>query len=321
MPNFNLNSGYGALLADKVVASVSTAGKTFLVCPSTHPNFTNLQQLFIPDPDGTSRIFTTLVAAAAATTASRDDVIFVAEGHTETFSSATAITLSTAGVRIIGMGVGSLRPTFTLDTANTATINVTAANIRFENCIFVANFLAIASLFTLTTAKEFQLVNCEVRDTSSVLNFVTVVTTAATSNGADGLTISGCKFYLLATTGATKLVSAVGTNDRWTITNNFYSTPTTGTGAVIPVATGKAITNLILDGNKFILVQTTGTSTGILLTADTAGSGYVSNNLVQTAATTPLCVTAARTFVQTNNLFTHSADKSGYVMPVIDASS
>ncbi len=167
MPNFNLNSGYGALLADKVIAGYQTAGKTFLVCPSGHPNFTNLQQLFTPDPDGTNRIFTTLAAAVTATTAARNDVIFVAEGHAENISSATGLLLSKSGVSIIGLGNGSLRPTFTLDTANTSTIAVSANNIMVKNIIFVGNFLAIASLFTLTTAADFQLLNCEVRDTAN----------------------------------------------------------------------------------------------------------------------------------------------------------
>jgi hypothetical protein len=68
--------------------------------------------------------------------------------------------MSIAGVAVVGLGVGSNRPKFTLDTANTATIAVSADNVSFQNCQFVANFLSIAACFTLTTAKEFTVENC-----------------------------------------------------------------------------------------------------------------------------------------------------------------
>lgn len=319
----NINSGIGQIMATALALNPTT-GRIFIVCKATLTTIKpEIDAMYGSGySDGKAIVYTTIpLAIAGGVVASRGDIIFLAPGHTESISSSSTLTMSIAGVTVISLGTGSLRGTVTLDTANTATINVSAANVGFKNVIFVANFLNVAALFTLTTAAEFNVVNCEVRDTDTTHNFVAMVVTSTTSNAADGLTITGSKFILVITTGATKLVSALGTNDRWTITGNYYSTPTTGTGAVIPVATGKSITNLILDGNKFTLVQTAGLATGVLITADTAGSGYVSNNLVQTAATTPLPVTAARGFIQTNNLFTHTADKSGYVMPVIDASS
>ncbi len=149
-----------------------------------------------------------------------------------------------------------------------------------------------------------------------------MIVTDTTSNHADGLTIDSCKFFLLIATGATKLVSALGTNSRWTIQNNYYSTPTTNAGAVMPIATGKVITNLLLVKNRFNLVNAAGTATGLIITTDGAtNSGYMADNQIQVATTTPLGITAASGIVQTNNLYTHTADKSGYVMPVIDASS
>ena len=51
---------------------------------------------------------------------------------------------------IVGLGAGSLRPTFTFTTATTATIPVVGANISIQNCLFVGNFLSIASVFTET---------------------------------------------------------------------------------------------------------------------------------------------------------------------------
>lgn len=99
------------------------------------------------------RPFASLSGALAAIiarggSAGGGDIILVKPGHSETISSATALNLSVSDVAVIGLGTGSNRPLFTLDTANTATIVVTADNFGFQNCQFVANFLNIAAMFT-----------------------------------------------------------------------------------------------------------------------------------------------------------------------------
>jgi hypothetical protein len=101
----------------------------------------------------------------------------VKAGHTETISDATTFAANVAGVAVIGLGTGSLRPTITFGTANTATIPVSVDNVAFKNCIFTANFLSIAACFTLSTAKNFAVEDCFFNDTSSVLNFLNIVKT------------------------------------------------------------------------------------------------------------------------------------------------
>jgi muramoyltetrapeptide carboxypeptidase LdcA involved in peptidoglycan recycling len=51
--------------------------------------------------------------------------------------------MATAGIQVIGLGVGAARATFTFTTGATANIPVTAANVTFRNCIFIANFADI----------------------------------------------------------------------------------------------------------------------------------------------------------------------------------
>lgn len=324
MLNGNQLDRYGAIAKSIGLSGmINPNAKVFFVGATTLASYQDFMDDFPIDKTGGNRIFATMAAAVADgnLVAARGDMVFVMAGHAESISSATALNLSKSGVSFIGLGEGGLRPIITLDTGNDSTITVSAANIVIKNMVFVANFLNVAALFTLTTAKDFQLLNCEVRDTDTTHNFVAMVVLATTANAADGLKIDGNKFFLLIATGATKLVSFLGATTRVTITNNYYSSPTTNAGAVMPVATGKAILQLLVDSNKFNLVNAAGTATGLLITADTAGTGYVSNNLIQVATTTPLGVTAARGWVETNNLYTHTANKSGYVMPVIDASS
>ena len=57
----------------------------------------------------------------------RGDIIFVGPGHAETISSAAIELLTCSGVAVIGLGAGSMRPTFTFTTATTANIPVVGA--------------------------------------------------------------------------------------------------------------------------------------------------------------------------------------------------
>lgn len=316
----NTLSRYGAVVRN--IPLMNPAAKFFLVGPSAANWYADLIGAYGPDESGGNRAFATLTAclADANVVASRGDVIFLLPGFTQTISSATAITISLAGIKIVGIGDGNLRPKITIDTANTSTINVTANGVSFTNVVFVANFLAIASLFTLTTATDFQLMNCEFRDTSSVLNFLSIVTTDTTSNDADGLLIDSCKMFLLATSGAVNLVTPLGTNNRWKINNCYYASPTTNAGAMIPIAAGKILTNLILTNNYFNLVNATGTATGYIITTNgSTNTGFIDNNMDHALPTTPLMVTASSGFVYGNNFHSDQADTSGYLLPVADA--
>lgn len=267
----------------------------------------------------------TLAGALAKCTASRGDIIFVKPGHAETISTATALAFNIAGVAIIGLGMGTSRPTFTLDTGNTVTITVSASNVSIQNCVFVANFLSIAALFTLTTAKTFTFENCEAKDTSAILNFANIVTTSATSNANDGLGIIGCKFNLLHATAAANLLKVTGTQDSIVITDNMYLSTTTDTGAVIVVTAAKVMTNFYLLRNIFTLVNAAATATGYLITSAQAGStGMIHDNtdfcLANTTYASSLAVTAATGIRFGINRHSRTADKSsGATLPTPDA--
>lgn len=273
------------------------------------------------NPGTYQKPFSTLAGALTMCTAGRGDVIMVMPGHAETVSSSSALTLNVSGVAIVGLGAGTLRPTFTLDTANTATINVTAANISIANCLFVANFLAIASLFTTTTAKNLTLKNCEFRDGTSSLNFARIVDTNTTSNDTDGLLIEDCNFYGLGATTTSCLVKMDGTNDRVTIRGCYVAHAATTAAGVMPIATGKVVTNLIVDNNMFNLVGASNLTTGLLITTDgSTNSGVLMRNFVKTLDdTSEILVTASSGLTYYNNYSAAAADKSGYLLPAADS--
>jgi len=265
--------------------------------------------------------FSTLNYAVTQCTASRGDIIMIMPGHAETISSATALALNKAGVAVVGLGKGTTRPTFTLDTATTTTIAVSAANISIVNCLFKANFAAIVALFTLSTAKYFNLQDCDFVDNSSILNFKWIVNVGTTANAADGLRIEDCKRMGAGATNATALVNMAGTNDNVVIKNNYVAHNATTDAGLMPIATGKVVTNLDVDNNVINLVGSAGATTGILITTDgTTNSGIVRRNFVQSLdATSEILVTASSGLIYSQNYYSGAADKSGYLLPAADA--
>jgi len=262
----------------------------------------------------------TLQAAVDRCIAGSGDTIIVGSGHAETLTSATSLALNKSNINIIGVGVGDNRPTFTLSTASSTKIVVSANNISICNCVFVANFLNIVTLFDLTTAKGFNFDNNEVRDSTSGLNFLAIFILSATTAANDGLRITNNRFYLLATAAVEYLINFRGTISRVDIRDNVYSSRTTNAGAIMVFATTKFATNLYVSNNRFLTVNAAGTATGLLITSDTSTHvGLISKNFLRTLATTPLLVTASTGLSFLDNMYQHTADRSGLLSPAVDA--
>lgn len=262
---------------------------------------------------------TTIALALAKCTASQGDRIILLEGHVETISSATALTLSKAGIEIVGLGRGTGRPTITLDTATDATINVTAARVKIRNVVFSANFADIVSFFTLTTAKYFSLESCRFQATATNMNALYVVDTNATTADADGLSIENCIWVEpdLATVG---WIKADGTNDNWKFNDNYSNLGVNNNKSLITVATGKVITNLQMIRNRTIRLNTD-TATGALLfgTDGSTNSGIVCDNYSQHADTAAeLIVTASSGLSLFQNYSSGVNGNSGYIIATID---
>jgi len=153
----------------------------------------------------------------ALTQASAGDTIFVMPGHTETLSSATGaavLTLALAGLRVIGLGGQTRKPTFLIDGHANNYITITAADTVLENLCFKAGHADIAKGVNVAAAGvEFR--RCQFLENTTAENFlVTIQTTAA----GDDLLIDGCTFD--GVTQATECIELVGANNRTVITNN-----------------------------------------------------------------------------------------------------
>lgn len=266
-----------------------------------------------------SRPMTTIDAAINLCISGNNDHIFVKAGHTETITDATSLNCDLADVAIVGLGHGSKRPKITLGTANTTTIPVTAANVMFKNIVFVANFLDIAALFTLTTAPSFTCLDCKFIPGTGSVNFVDIVDISATDNAADDLIFSDCE-WIDDDTGTKSLLNGDGDMDGLTVLDCYIKL---GINGVIPamadMTSGKDASNVNIQRNfvfrltadnsvQFIQSDTTTNNTGLVAFNHSRSSDTAGETLV----------TATTEIMFYNNFQSGVAGKSGYLLPAAD---
>lgn len=257
-----------------------------------------------------------------AVKASRGDIVCCMPGHAETIDAATDLVLDKAGVAIVGLGTGSLRPTLTFSVAATANIPITAANMSIKNFLFKANFADVTSVFTATgtaTPKNFAIEDCEFKDTSSILNFLAIVTGNATANSMDGLYMARNTVSSLGTTAATtaiKLLEAtygvrfIDNDGVWAVLND--------TAAWLDGSTFNHL-NFLMKGNIFNRPNTSSTGGSFVAGSGTAWTGTATDNRFwQLDATAGIWIPTGTKlgFFENYSPITGAADKSGLINPV-----
>jgi hypothetical protein len=264
--------------------------------------------------------FGTLEYAISSCTANRGDIIFIKPGHAETISSATALAFDVAGVAIVGLGAGTKRPTFTLGTAATTTIAVSADNISILNCRFIGNFLSITSAFTVAAAAYFTIDNCSFTDTSAILGFLSVVKTTVSTN-SDFLQVSNCFIKSDATTKSVAPIVVLNTMTGLTLANNVV-VQTVAQNNVSQFLSHAALvmTAALITDNKVYSVNTdSATGAFLVTTSATTGSGIIQNNVVRglDVAGALMITAAAVQYGLFNNLYIGDVGFSGFVLPAI----
>lgn len=146
--------------------------------------------------DGTLEApYATIDYAIGTCTASRGDTIIVMPGHTETVTAAGGIALDVAGVNIIGIGEGSIRPTVNFTTAVGASMTISAANCLVRNILFTGGIDALTNPISVSAA-DVTLDGCEWRDVTGQATDVILTTAAANrlkiiNHRHDGATAAG----------------------------------------------------------------------------------------------------------------------------------
>jgi len=132
--------------------------------------------------------FSTIDYAIGRCKASRGDIIMVMPGHAENIATAGALTSDVAGVAIVGLGTGTLRPKLSF-TAADATHVISAANCSFVNIEWQANFADVATMLDVSGVDGLSFEKCRFTEAGTDLNYVIAVDLAT---GADDISFNGC---------------------------------------------------------------------------------------------------------------------------------
>ena len=222
--------------------------------------------------------FLTLASALAACTAANGDMIFLMPGHAE--APVATITVSVAGVSIIGMGNGVNRPVFThAHTAADDNIDVTAADVRIENIKLAAGTNGAGDTVQVNVgaaAHNFTMKNCYIEMGEKNLQCFTVAATANRGSLLD-LTIQG------TAANPDSIVVFEGGSDGWLI-DGMDATFTAATDIDGPVFYQNAVAmeDLIIRNVRVMPVK----ADGLVIDFNSASTGIVDNLLTYTLAAT-----------------------------------
>jgi hypothetical protein len=253
--------------------------------------------------DGTSwsEARDTLDEAVGLCTADNGDFIMVAQGHNEALTAADAVDVDVAGVTVVGIGNGSLKPTFDYDN-EAAEFVIGAANVKIENLRFRVSANAVTEAINIEAggdsaeifACEFGFAETTTDEFSTAINVVT---------GANDVTIDSCWFDAGAQAAITALrLGAISTP---IINNNFisgdYSTATiwNDTTAVEVIITN----NVIYNGH---MLTDTGVNAVAVMTMANNTAGYVGDNRFITSAASAVTARGADDMLFMNNMMAHT---------------
>lgn len=237
----------------------------------------------------------TIAQGLGLCTANKGFKVFVLPGHTEAVNAAAFLTASKAGVEIIGLGVGTNRPTLTWGTTVDAQIILTGANQTWRNMRFDFTGIDAVVAAVSITASGVTFEDCEITTNSATAGAVLGFLTAATANK---LTFRRCQFIGAQTNAGTtttaQIKHEVGAD--LTIEDCYFTGKMTQ--AILNATT---VLRANISRNKFHVY--TGTAA---FTFETSSTGFATDNRICVASGTAPVVGAALSY--SGNRYTTEAN-------------
>lgn len=249
----------------------------------------------------------TIDAAIGKCTASKGDLIIVMPGHAETISGATSLVMDVAGVAVLGLGTGGLRPTLTYS-ATDSIISITAANCTLDNMVCVGAIDNIVTgISVAATADGCTLRNIEMKDGASDEEFLIAVSIAAATTD---VTIEGFRFYGLGG-GMSECILLVGAADRFKLLNSYIRCDAS---AQIVDGAAAASADVLVQGNTLINIDT---AAGLGVAFNNSSYGWVVDNRVTNLKDAVAGVTGTG-MAYAENYCSNALNASGIIVPAVD---
>ena len=261
------------------------------------------------DGKSPTQAFATLDYAVGKATANQGDIIYILPGHTEDLISATSCVIDVAGLTIVGLGHGTLRPTFSLITAAAAKISITAANTWLENILIISNYTGgVTNGVSLgASADGSVLKNIEMQETANTKEFLVGISVAA---ACGSVVIDGLKYFGLSGGSTTQVIKFAGASN-YSVVKNFLIY-CDASGAAIDALTAASVWMTI--GNGVLHNLDVGAGLTVSVKSDTTGFLH-DLRLSGLAAAPPAGAAMAVSEVYCSNvIFTQ-----GFYQPVQDA--
>lgn len=251
----------------------------------------------------------TLDYAVGLCTANKGDVIYCLPGHTETKEASGDIaTIDVAGITIVGIGEGaSIRPTFNLGHAS-ATMTVSAANVKISGLRFVSTVADVAVGLTLTATSDNSIIeDCQFRDTAADAELLVAISVAA---AAHGVKIRNNDFKTTAAAGSNNAILCAAVTDLLVSGNTAYGKYATGAMLTSGVLTRAVITdNIFVNAEAAIAIALNGTTS----------TGVLARNLLGGTTSIAAALTGDNAMWCFENYISGAAAVSGVLNPAADA--
>jgi hypothetical protein len=248
-----------------------------------------------------------IVEAMGLCTSSNGDIIMCKPGHVEYISAAAGLVCDKADVAIVGTGTGSNQSKIIFDTADTADIDVTAANVSFINMWFVANFDNVDGAIDVSADGDYLTIQgCRVTATSTALDFEEFINLAV---NADYFSFIDNDVHLIEGTDAESLVFTTGESLSMRVINNRIIMEASTSIFDIDAT---AITGGPMFMNNYMLNLTAAADYCVEIDAATVGF-FVNERYACAGEAIPIAVTTASFFV--NCLGSELANTSSLIFP------
>lgn len=264
-----------------------------------------------PDKPFSTLAYVCTNAASLTPALAAGDTIYVMPGHTETLATAAAIACATAGVKIVGLGWGSARPTFTYS-ATGSTWTITAAGVVVQNIRVTSGVAELVNMFTVSAA-DVTLDKVDFVDAGATF---TTIQFLLTTDAADRLKVINCDHWKGTAAAATEIWLHLIGVDGGTIENNrIRLTCRNHAGVRTLAAVTTACLGLIVHGNIFDQRGGTTQDYVVNMVADTTGI-YSNNRTGGDVGTLAGSIELASMYAS-NSFQATTVNKSGILDPVV----
>jgi len=264
--------------------------------------------------------FLTANFAVSQCTENAGDVILLAPGHTETINDLGAdgesgdetdeLVLDKAGVTLLGIGSGLLRPTFTIgESDTTASINITAENVTVKNIIVKSGYADTAVGITVAAVTGVTIEDCIIRDGTT--NAKELVIGISVTANADDIVIRNNTFSTWAGGDCANAIKFAGGCDRAQIVNNTAFGKYTA-GCLL--ASGAVSYEMVIKDNVFVNAEA-----AVAIALNTSCTGILSGNHLGGTTSMAAALTGDNAMWCFENYISGAVAVSGVINPAVDS--